>query len=234
MSELKNGPYIAKIVDVESLDNNVIDPLLYTSGRELGKFSDDVDLISLDDAGEVLGMPSHVTLSGEDLRNTKKLNYKSLDTNTGFYSLQTIDSSDSKYRGRKIEKDTVIIGRMRPYLNNITAIDSELLEGTHIVSDSEWQVFKPHDGLIHYWTLVLRTKHILRQFSTTRGQTRPRLHEEDLRKVSVPKISEEEKKVIDERRRDLFQMLQSTETKITETSRMMETYLDKDGTLPEF
>ena len=234
MSELKNGPFFAKLVDSNDLNEKVIDPLAYTTGRELGKFADIIDLEPLHTFGKIRGMPSHVTLEGEELANARKVNYKQVDNSTGFYSPVPLNRNDDSYSGRQLLPGTIVIGRMRPYLNNTIVIDPDFTGTTTIVSDSEWQVFEPKDNLHYFWAMILRTNNVLRQFSITRGQTRPRLHEDDLRQISVPSIPKDKRAEIDEYRRGLFQSLQGIEREITDSARKMDDYLDNDGPLPDF
>jgi hypothetical protein len=233
MSELKNGPFVSKLVQPEDTDETVIDPLAYCSGRELGKFSDNIEMTTLEDEGTIRGRPSRTTLEGEEIASARKLNYTHVDTGTGFYSPASLDSNQDKYSGKELPAGTVIIGRMRPYLNNTTVLDPELLDTETIVSDSEWLIFEPDDGLLYFWSLVLRTNNILRQFSITRGQTRPRLHEEDLKKISVPVIDQDKREEINAHRQEMFRDLQRIEREITETATDMHDYLDNDGSLPD-
>jgi hypothetical protein len=229
MSELENGPFVAKLVQPEDADEDVVDPLAYCSGRELGKFHDSVELTTLADQGTVHGRPSRATLDGAQLRSARKLNYKQVDTGTGFYSPVSLDTTEESYYTKTLPPERVIIGRMRPYLNNTTVLDPELLNGTAIATDSEWLLFEPDDGLLHYWGLVLRTENVLRQFSITRGQTRPRLHEDDLRRISVPVHDTETKERLNDLRMRQFRNLQRAEREITETESELDRALDEGG-----
>lgn len=225
MTELENGPTVWKLVDPAKVDEGAIDPLLHVPGRELGKFSEEIELTNLSSVGTIHGLPGRLSISGDELAEVRKINYKQVDTKTGFYSLQRLEEEKEEYSGYRLPQDMVIIGRMRPYLNNTTVIDSDLVNDYTIVSDSEWLLFEPADGLIHYWSLILRSRQILRQFSITRGQTRPRLHREELQKVSVPKLPESEKSKLNAKRREQFQGLQRLEEQVTETSEDIETKL---------
>jgi hypothetical protein len=229
MSELKNGPFVSKLVQPEDANENVIDPLAYCSGRELGQFHDSIELTTLEKEGMIHGRPSRATLDGAELSSARKLNYKQVDTGTGFYSPVPLDTTEDEYYTKIFPPGNVIIGRMRPYLNNTTVLDTELLNGTTIATDSEWLIFEPDDGFIHYWGLILRMENILRQFSITRGQTRPRLHEEDLRKISVPVHSDETKERLNELRKTQFQNLQQAEMDITKTESDLDQVLDEGG-----
>lgn len=234
MSELKNGPFISKLVQPEKLDEEVFDPLAYCSGRELGKFNEEIELTALKHEGTILGRPSSTTISGEELRTARKLNYKNVNTETGFYSLQEIETDDKEYSGKRLPTGAVLIGRMRPYINNITALDPNLVNSQMILSDSEWLIFQPSDNLVYFWLLVMRTTNILRQFSVTRGQTRPRLHEDDLEEISVPVVPKKHRKRINMKRQNLFRDLQQIEQDITDTSQQLEDYFDSNGVFPEF
>lgn len=225
MSELKNGPFVAKIVDPAELDESKIDPLAYCTGKELGKFADGINLTTLESEGTIHGRPSRITLQGDEIKKARKLNYKQVNNNTGFHSLQPIEKTSESIKAKQLPKETVLVGRMRPYLNNTTVLDSDLYTDEIIISDSEWLVFEPDDGLIYYWKHIMRTKQILRQFSITHGQTRPRLQENDLKKVSVPDLPEEMKEKINEDQREMFHTLQKTERAITESASEMDEFL---------
>lgn len=229
MSELKNGPFVAKLIQPKDTDTDVIDPLAYCSGRELGKFHKSVELTTLEDEGTIHGRPSRATLEGDELSSARKINYKQVDTGTGFYSPVLLDTTEESYYSKTLPPGKVIIGRMRPYLNNTTVLDPNLLNGTTIATDSEWLIFEPDDGLIHYWGLVLRTENVLRQFSITRGQTRPRLHEEDLCKISVPVHNEDTKERLNNLRLEQFKNLQEAEKDITKTEAELDQVLDEGG-----
>lgn len=231
MSELENGPFVAKLIQPEDAKADVIDPLAYCGGRELGKFHESIELTTLEKVGTIHGRPSRTTLEGDDLSSARKLNYKQVDTGTGFYSPISLETTEESYYTKVLPPGRVIIGRMRPYLNNTTVLDSDLLSGTTIATDSEWLIFEPNDGFIHYWGLVLRTENILRQFSITRGQTRPRLHQEDLCTISVPVHSQETKKRLNRLRKEQFQNLQEAEKEITRTESELDLVLDEGGSI---
>lgn len=233
MSELENGPFVAKLVPSEGLDETVLDPLAYCSGRELGKFDPDVELAALSEVGTVRGLPPRIHLDGDELGGVRKLNYRHVDGGTGFYSPVALESDPDGYTGRELLTGTVAIGRMRPSRNNTIVLDPKLLGGGTVVTDSEWLLFEPDDGQLYFWSLVLRSTNVLRQFTTTRGQTRPRLHEAELRDVSVPTLDRAERDRIDARRRERFRELQRIEREITDTAAAMDEFLDGGGSLPE-
>jgi hypothetical protein len=232
MSELEDGPFVGKLVPSEELDETVLDPLAYCSGRELGKFAPDVELATLTEVGTVRGLPPRIHLDSDELGGVRKLNYRHVDGGTGFYSPVALEPDPDGYTGRELVPGTVAIGRMRPSRNNTTVLDPELLGSGTVVTDSEWLLFEPDDGDLYFWSLVLRSTNVLRQFTTTRGQTRPRLHEAELRDVSVPVLDPEERERIDARRRERFRDLQRIEREITDTAAAMDAFLDGGGSLP--
>lgn len=227
MSDLRNGPFVAKVVAPADREPGVIDPLAYCTGRELGAYADDVELASLAEAGTVHGRPEWVELSGDELAGTVRVNYAHVDTATGVPSPEPMDAveGDGAYKGKRLPDGTVAVGRMRPYRNNTTVVDAGLLDAA-VVTDSEWLVFEPDDGRHHYWGLVLRSTPVLRQFAVTRGQTRPRLHAAELREVAVPVLPAERTRRLDRRRRALVADLLAAEAALGDLADDLDRSLD--------
>ncbi len=156
----------------------------------------------------------------------------------GFLGLDLIDSStgvvtaasnNASAEGALFERDDILFSRLRPYLNKVT-ICTEQCSG---VGSTELLVYRPKDGIDPYYLfLVLKCPLGLYQvIDVTSGSTHPRVDEEVVDGIRVPRIGADKENEIGDNVRAAFAHWTSAPGLVDDARTAVESLID--GTLDE-
>lgn len=189
--ELRDGFFFARVVSSTELSKKHMEPLQYATVEEKSGLSSSIPRIRLSEIGTVRAR--RATKSNLKFHFLTEINLGDIDKTTGEVVKATKISRDEIDNGQNkcfLDEDTVIVGKIRPYLGNVAIVQRpEPGFPPSILGSSEWIEIVPREpSLAYYLLLAARSPFFLSQISIMKGQTRPRADVSRITNAFLPDV----------------------------------------------